>query len=341
MMKVGLVGIGFMGRGHLDQYIRLASEGFDVKLAALCDVDTEKFTSFSSQGGNMGDLGQGTYDFTKYALYRTMDEMLEKEQLDYVDIALPTYLHAEYACKAMRAGVHVLCEKPMALTSAECQQMIDTARETDKRLMIGQCLRFWPAYEALKEYVVNGTFGRMKCAYFARHGGTPVWSYEDWLLDEKRSGGCLLDQHIHDVDMVNWLLGRPLAVSTLGVNQHPGAGFDAVSTQYLYDGMVINTQDDWSMNGADMPFKMLFRVNFERGALVFEDGKLMVYPNGEKAFEGPEGDTGYYREIKYFVNRLKSGEAMDVAAMESTMQTIEIATAELESARQGGAWVKL
>jgi len=267
--------------------------------------------------------------------------MLEKERLDYVDIALPTYLHAEYACAAMRAGVSVLCEKPMALNPAECQAMVDTANATGKRLMIAQCLRFWPAYETLKEYVVNKTFGKITCAYFARHGGTPVWSFENWLLDEKRSGGCLLDQHIHDVDMVNWLLGRPLAVSTLGVNQHPGAGFDAVSTQYKYDGMVINTQDDWSMNGADMPFKMLFRVNFERGALVFEGANVMVYPNGEKGFEVVGADTGYYREIKYFINHLKSGEAMDVATPESTMQTIEIATAERESARQGGAWVEL
>lgn len=341
MIKVGLVGIGFMGRGHLDQYIRLEREGFDVKLVALCDVDTQKFTSFSSQGGNMGELGKGAYDFTKYALYEKMEDMLKKEQFDYVDIALPTYLHAEYACSAMRAGVSVLCEKPMALTAEECQVMIDTANTTGKRLMIGQCLRFWPAYETLKEYVVNRTFGKITCAYFARHGGTPIWSYENWLLDEKRSGGCLLDQHVHDVDMVNWLLGRPAAVSSLGVNQHPGAGFDAVSTQYAYEGMVVNTQDDWSMNGADMPFKMLFRVNFERGALVFEDGKLNVYPNEQNGFEVAGTDTGYYREIKYFINHLKSGEAMDVAMPESTRQTIEIATAEHKSARQKGAWVEL
>lgn len=341
MVKVGLVGVGFMGRGHLDQYIRLESEGFDVKLVALCDVDTQKFKSAPSDGGNMGDLGQGAYDYTKYALYGNMDEMLEKEQLDYVDIALPTYLHAEYACKAMRAGISVLCEKPMALTPEECQAMIDAEKETGKRLMIAQCLRFWPAYETLKEYVDNVTFGKVKCAYLARHGGTPLWSFEDWLLDEKRSGGCLLDQHVHDVDMVNWLLGRPQAVSTLGVNQRPGSGFDAVSTQYRYDGMVINTQDDWSMNGADMPFKMLFRVNFERGALVYIDGKLTVSPNGEKSCVIPEEETGYYREIKYFIDHLKSGEAMDVALPENTKQTIEIATAERESARQGGAWVEM
>ena len=341
MVKVGLVGIGFMGKGHLDQYLRLESEGFDVKLVALCDVDTQKFTSLSATGGNMGELGAGKYDFSKYALYSDMDEMLRKERLDYVDIALPTYLHAEYAIKAMRAGVSVLCEKPMALNPVECQAMIDAASETGKLLMIAQCLRFWPEYETLKEYVDSGKFGKVKCAYFARHGGTPIWSYQNWLLDEDRSGGCLLDQHVHDVDMVNWLLGKPLAVAAMGVNQTPGAGFDAVSTQYKYDDMVINAQDDWSMNGADIPFKMLFRVNFERGALVYEDGKLTVYPNGEKGFVVSGEDNGYYREIKYFINRLKNGEPAAIADLKSTKQSIEMATAERESARKGGVWVTL
>ena len=341
MLKVGLVGFGFMGRVHLEQYIRLMNEGVGVQLVALCDVDLTKFSGSASQEGNMDGFGEGAYDFSKFALYDTMDEMLEKESLDFVDIALPTYLHAEYACKAMRAGVNVLCEKPMALDPAQCQTMIDTAKETGKRLMIAQCLRFWPAYETLKTYVADGTFGRVKCAYFARHGGSPTWAFEDWLLDEKRSGGCLLDQHVHDVDTINWLFGRPVAVSSLGVNQHPGAGFDAVSTHYKYDGAVINAQDDWSLNGADMPFKMLFRVNFERGALVFENDKLMVYPNGEKSFEVPGGDSGYYREIKYFIDHLASGGEMDIAPPESTKQTIEIATAERESARQNGLWVAL
>ena len=336
-----MVGLGFMGRGHLDQYIRLEGERYGVKLAALCDTDASKFTRFAAPAGNLGALGTGTYDFSPYALYTDMGEMIAKENLDYADIALPTYLHAEYACKAMRAGLHVLCEKPMALTPKECQTMIDTSRRTGKRLMIAQCLRFWPAYETLKDYVVQETFGKLTCAYFARHGGTPLWSWQNWLLDERRSGGCLLDQHVHDVDIVNWLLGLPEAVSSIGVNLHPGAGFDAVSTQYRYPGKVVNTQDDWSMNGADMPFKMLFRVNFEQGALVFEDGTLKIYPNGQDGFEAPGGDDGYYREICYFADHLASGEPMDTATPESTRQTIRIAAAERASARRGGGWVGL
>ena len=90
MLKVGLIGIGFMGRGHLDNYIRLESEGFPVKLVAICDIDEDKFQN-KFVPGNI-DVGNAKYDFSKYNLYTDIDEMLEKEELDYVDIALPTYL---------------------------------------------------------------------------------------------------------------------------------------------------------------------------------------------------------------------------------------------------------
>lgn len=339
MLKVGLVGIGFMGRGHLDQYMRLEKEGFPVKLVALCDVDENKFKGIFV-GGNMGDLGQSKYDFSKYALYTNFDEMIAKEELDYIDIALPTFLHSHYAVKALNAGLNVLCEKPMAINPTQCQLMIDAAKTNNKKLMIAQCLRFWPAYETLKHYVETEELGKPVCLYFYRGGSTPIWSHQDWLRDEVRSGGCLLDQHVHDVDMVNWLFGVPNAVSTLGRNVHPGAGFDAITTQYRYDGFIVNTQDDWSMNGDGVPFRMLYRANFERGAVIFENGETNIYPVGGKAFKADDqnGEDGYYREIKYFVNAVTNNTLIETAAPESTRTTICIATAERDSAINDGEW---
>jgi len=335
MLKVGLVGIGFMGRGHLDNYIRLESEGFPVKLTAICDIDSEKFQGKTVKGNI--DVGTGKYDFSKYNLYTDLDEMLEKEELDYLDIALPTYLHAEATIKALNKGIHVLCEKPMALTSEECKKMIEAAEKNNKKLMIAQCLRFWPAYETLKEYVESGKFGKALGGYFFRGGGTPRWSYDNWLLDKNRSGGCLLDQHIHDVDMINWLFGVPQSVSTLARNVIPGSGYDIVSTNYIYeDGLVINAQDDWTLEG-DYGFEMLFRVNFEKGNLIFEKGVLKINPNDGKGFipELPKED-GYYREIKYFVNAIINDTPIITAAPESTMNTIKIAEAEKRSADHHG-----
>ena len=82
MVKVGLIGIGFMGRTHLDNYIRLEKENYPVKLTALCDVDAAKFEG-KFVGGNIG-ANDTKYDFSKYSLYTSIDEMLEKEDLDYL-----------------------------------------------------------------------------------------------------------------------------------------------------------------------------------------------------------------------------------------------------------------
>lgn len=342
MLKVGLIGIGFMGRGHLDQYLRLAEEKAPIELVAVCDIDPDKFQN-KFVPGNL-DVGAGPYDFSPYHLYTDMKEMFEKEtDLDYVDIALPTYLHPEASILAMRAGLNVLCEKPMALNPELCQTMIDVAKETGKTLMIAQCLRFWPAYETLKQYVDSGEMGRVTGGYFFRGGRTPAWSYEGWLMDEARSGGCIMDQHVHDVDTIHWLFGPAEAVSTLAHNVIPGAGCDIISTQYRYPGMVINAQDDWSMN-ENVPFSMIFRVNFERGTMIWDGADtLTIYPAGGQPFvaDNCHGDSGYYREIRYFAECLEQGKQPERATLTSTRRTIAIATLERESAHQRGAWMEL
>ncbi|HBG76947.1 Gfo/Idh/MocA family oxidoreductase [Eubacteriales bacterium mix99] len=340
MLKVGLIGIGFMGRGHLDNYIRLESEGFPVKLTAVCDIDDKKFQNIFIPGNI--DVGNGKYDFSKYHLYTDIDEMLEKEDLDYVDTPLPTYLHAEAAVKALSKGIPVLCEKPMALTVGQCQSMIHAAEKSGKKLMAAQCLRFLPAYEYLKDCVETGRFGKALSAYFFRGGSTPKWSYQNWLQTGDKSGGALMDQHVHDVDTINWVFGTPKAVSTVGKNVIPASGYDIVSTRYLYeDGKVVTAEDDWTLEG-DFGFEMLFRVNFEKGNLVYRKGVLKANPNDGKSFvpDLPK-DDGYYREIKYFANALINDTPIRTASPQSTMETIRIARAEMESADNGGQPVRL
>ena len=340
MLKVGLIGLGFMGRGHLENYARLEKEGAPVKLVAVCDIEPGRLEGRDIVTGNIG-VGNSV-DLSGYKKYTSYDEMLKKEQLDYVDIALPTYLHAEAAVAAMKAGCHVLCEKPMARSVQECEQMIDTARSTGKKLMTAQCLRFWPAYEFLKDCVDSGKFGPVVSAYFFRGGGTPTWSWDGWLLDAPRSGGCLLDQHIHDVDMINWLFGAPDAVSANAMNVVKGSGYDAVSARYMYaDGKVVCAEDDWTINGG-FGFDMVFRVNFKKGSVHFGHGKVMAYPVEGDGFE-PElpADNGYYREICYFIDCVLNDRPIETCAPESTRNTIAIATAEQESADRGGVLVKL
>lgn len=340
IIKVGLVGVGAMGRGHFDNYIRLMEEGFPVKLVALCDIVPERFVG---EGTRMNiETGSKPIDASLYHVYTDYREMMDRETLDYVDIALPTDLHCEATIAALDKGLHVLCEKPMARSVAECEQMIAAAERNGRKLMIGQCLRFWPEYEFLKACVDDGRYGAVTCAYFFRGGGTPKWSHENWLLTKARSGGCLLDQHIHDVDTINWLFGLPQAVSTLGRNIIPGSGYDAISTQYVYpDGKVVNAQDDWTLNG-DFGFEMIFRVNFEKAGLLFRTDGLTVYPHDGKSFK-PEisHEQGYWYEIRYFIEAIRNNTPIETAPPKSTMQTIRIAEVEERSADLKGEKILL
>ena len=340
-MRVGLVGLGMMGSGHLTNYIKMKENNEGIELVAVCDVDEKKIAS-STAAATEGNLKvtDDSFDLSKYNCYTCMEEMIRKENLDYVDLCLPTHLHAPMSIKAMEMGVNVFCEKPMARTSKQCDEMIEAAKRTGKKLMIGHTLRYWDAYVFAKDYIDNGTFGKVIGAYFYRGGVTPVWSWENWLLKKEMSGGCLLDQHVHDVDAIVWMFGLPKAVSTSGVNVVPGSGYDIVSTNYIYeDGKMVNAQDDWMINGKGYGFSMLFRINFEKGALVFEGGKLMVHPEGGEGFEAKfEGRNAYYDEIILFNKLLKDDSAFDyIALLESHRDTIRLAEAEEKSADNGGA----
>jgi predicted dehydrogenase len=151
MLRIGLIGIGFMGRTHLENYMRLEQEGIPIRVIALCDINPDKLEGHSAVGNI--DTGTSTIDFSRFAKYSSVQDMLEKEQLDMVDIALPTYLHKDISVQCLNQGLNVLCEKPMALTADDCEVMIQSAEKNGKQLMIGQCLRFWPAYEYLKAVV--------------------------------------------------------------------------------------------------------------------------------------------------------------------------------------------
>jgi len=337
MIRIGLIGLGFMGRTHLENYARLEQEGLPIQVVAVCDADPAKLEGRGAGGGNI-DTSASELDLERYAKYTDVSTMLANERLDAVDITLPTFLHRDVAVQCLRSGLHVLCEKPMAMSVGECRDMIEAAEDAGKLLLIGQCLRFWPAYVYLKEVVAQGTYGKIRSATFFRGGGTPTWG--PWLLQKSLSGGALMDMHVHDTDMVNWLFGKPEAVSSQALNVIPGGGYDIVSTHYRYpDGKVVNAQADWTLEG-DFGFDMSFRVNCEKGNLVFKDGVLKVNPAGQAGFvPALSEDMGYYHQLKYFAEAVINNLKADVAPPASTMDTIAIIEAELASADNGGTWV--
>ena len=340
ILNAAVIGLGGMGRGHLNNYIRFTNEGDIIKLVAACDIDASKFGNEKSNF-NIEGIDAGGYDFSKFHCYTDMDEMLEKEELDLVTVALPTYMHADVTCKILNKGINVFCEKPMSLHVPECQRMIDTAKANGKKLMIGQVLRFWGEYEVLKSYFVSGKLGAPVSGYYWRGGGTPTGSYQGWYLKRECSGGCIKDQHVHDVDMVQYLYGMPKAVQTNAKIVIPGSGYDMVSTNYIFDEpMAVNAQDDWTLSG--LGFEMAFRVNFTEGSIYLDNKGFRVCPkNGEPFTPEFDADNADYKEIRYFANSIINGTENTVNPPEASLQTIRLVEAENESADKGGIIVNL
>lgn len=127
-MRAGLIGIGAMGRGHLSNFVRFNEEGNLIKLVAVCDIDESRF---GKKDGtlNISGIDGGGFDFSRFSCYTDVDEMLEKEELDFVSIIIPTYLHHDIAIKCLDAGLHVFCEKPMALTSSRLRRNDRSGKE--------------------------------------------------------------------------------------------------------------------------------------------------------------------------------------------------------------------
>lgn len=333
MVKVGIIGLGFMGRMHLENYLRHP----EVKIMAVSDTIAKRLKGDLSGEGNI-PTEKDTFDFSEVHTYEKADELIADKEVALVDICLPTHLHAKFTVAALENGKHVLCEKPMAGSLEECDSMIETAEKAGRKLMIGQCLRFWPEYEVLKDYVENGKMGKLIALFCFRGGVTPIWSAGNWLLQKDKSGGVLLDQHIHDIDTINFLLGLPESVSSQGRNAIEGSGMDIVSTNYYYpDGPVVNALDNWVLNG-DFGFTMTYLAGFEKGNIVFDAQRsptIKINPDAGKGFV-PElsSGNGYSREIDYLVRCIIEDKPIEKVPPRSARDSVRIALAEMKSVEE-------
>ena len=207
MLRIGIVGLGFMGKMHFRCYNSLNN----VEIIAICDADTSRLQDTSGVACNISGA-EDDLDLRNIALYSELPKMLAEIELDALSIASPTFLHASQTIEALNAGVHVFCEKPMALNSGDCREMAEVAKQSGKTLQIGHCIRLWPEYVQAKEIIDSQKYGKVLAATFQRLSLTPTWSWDNCFLDGKRSGGAMLDLHIHDADYVHYVFGMPKEV---------------------------------------------------------------------------------------------------------------------------------
>ncbi|MBQ7839665.1 MAG: Gfo/Idh/MocA family oxidoreductase [Lachnospiraceae bacterium] len=288
MLKVGLAGVGGISGAHIPAWEAME----DVELVALCDIRQERLDHYPSKRH-----------------YLDFEQMLEAEKLDILDICLPTYLHVDFAIKAMEKGIHVICEKPISLKEEDIERAYATAKRKNVNFMIAQVLRFWPEYELLKEIYDSKKYGKLLSGYMGRLGGYPKWSWDGWMMDEKRSGLVPFDLHIHDLDFIIYAFGQPQNVHR---NRSRLPNQDYIHAVYEFPEFFISTEASWY--AAPYPFAASYRFQFEEALVVWEHGKCMIYQNDGQILDlsaAAKGDTGsinlpksdaYANEIRYFTD---------------------------------------
>jgi len=335
MIKAGIIGAGFMGRQHYNQYEQL---GGRTKVVALCDKEADRRAGdWSGVGGNVGDK-QGTQrDLGDIKPFTDWKELVTAPDVDMVDICVPTNLHKEITITALKAGKHVLCEKPMSLNVADCNEMIEVAAGSKGKFMVAQVVRFWPEYVYLQEVFADKRFGELKVLHLRRQAGLPDYTLNNWIKDDKLSGGAILDLHVHDVDYAIYLLDKPKSIYAQG--HQTEEGINRVHALWNYDsGVVVQQEGYWDMP-TSFGFNMGFTAVFEKAAIDWDmnTGKpLTVFKTtGEPETPKMIEQDGYYREIDYFLSCIEQDKDPEVSTPQASRDAVALALAEADSIRTG------
>jgi predicted dehydrogenase len=328
-VKIGIVGLGFMGATHLSAYAQIPG----AQISAVCSNSPKALSGdLSDVGGNLG-RSSGKFDFSAVRKYTRWEDIVRDPDLDIIDICAPTDLHSMTSILALESGKHVCCEKPMALSLAECRQMIDAADAHNRILMVAQVLRFWPEYLALESFVRSDTYGRILSATFVRQCGLPDWSR--WLPREERSGGAVIDLLIHDIDQALKLFGMPQRVVAKKLGD-----VDALTASLLYpNGPEVRIQGGWFQPSA--AFSMSFKVRAERAELNFTaDGLMLDDQNGRRTKMDVSSTDGYTEEAAYFLDCCRTNKKPERCLPRDSAQALQLALLLKQSRAAGGEQIQ-
>ncbi len=329
MVKVAVVGAGFIGAVHANSFAR---------------VENAEITAVVSSRAEEGREFAGKYGARHFL---DLETMLAEGNVDAVDICTPTFVHRDMTVKAARAGKHILCEKPLALSLVEVDEMIAVVREQGVKAMAGHTIRFWPEYVKAKQIVDSGELGKPLHAYCARLAATPDWHKNSWAFDEKLGGGASVDLHIHDLDYLIWLFGQPKLVSAAGPNMPELGGIAQIGTNIVFqNGVTSLAEGGWAFP-AGFPFTIVLRILCEKGTIEWNlrAGKnieersqklqLVVYKeDGTMEVPEIEQEDPYFLQCKYFTDCIDNDLPIENATLEDGRNALELALAASRSARE-------
>jgi predicted dehydrogenase len=316
MIKIGIVGLGGMGTVHYHNYQYIDN----CKVAAaVCNSENSK-----NKSKEFGIIP-----------YENIESMVKNENIDVIDICLPTYLHKDYVMEALNFHKHVIVEKPIALHAKDAEEIFDLAEKNDLLLFVGQVVQFTKESEILKDIVKNQTYGKPLDGYFKRLSASPKWTKEGWLFDKEKSGLLPFDLHVHDLDLIISLFGIPKSFNYTSCGRDEAGYKEAYRINYTFEDLNVSAEAAWY--NADYPFSAAWRVYFERAVLEYDGKSLILYQNEKEPFEFdlkeevvvPTGinlpPTGmFYNELSHFISCIENGISSDRVSRNQIIKGIEI-----------------
>lgn len=316
MLRIGIVGAGGMGTVHKSNYDHIE----DCRVSAI--------------------VGQTAQDEAKAVewklpIYRDIDDMLDREEIDVVDVCTPTFLHREHVLKALAAGKHVITEKPIALKASDAKEMFDLARRQGVQLFVGQVLRFYKESQTLKKLVEDQRYGKVLDAAFERLSACPRWDQGGWLFDKEKSGHLPFDLHIHDLDLMVSLFGRPEEFRFTSCGNADREYREQYRFYYRFKDFSAVAEAAWF--NADIPFTAKWRVYFENAVVINDGIKMTAYQfdreplvfDTEEKVKIPTGinvpPTGVYlEELEHFTDCIRSNRPSDRVREDEILTVVEI-----------------
>ncbi len=343
MVRIGLIGIGFMGMTHFEG-TRQVNGG---RIAAIATRDAKKLAGdWSSIQGNFGPRG-GHVDLTDIKKYADYHDLLADPEIDLIDICLPTDQHERVVTEALAAGKHVLVEKSIALDVAAADRMVAAAQKAGKLLMVAHVLPFFPEFQYAANCISSGKYGKLRAAHFRRVIAKPDWSAD--MSDIEKTGGPGVDLHIHDTHFIGLVCGVPKAVQSRGILERGFAQY--LTTQYLYDDPELTVSClSGGIAAKGMPFGHGFEIYLEEATLLYDFCTLgsepslnrpltLITQDGKAVQPDLQGSTSwcaaFTNEIQVAVDAVKSGQEPALLSGTLARDALKLCYLEAESVRTG------
>lgn len=337
--KLGIAVVG-LGRLSLTQIIPGLKHAYGVKLAAVVSGHPDKAAKVAAENGLPADA---IYSYENY------DRIAHDPRIQIVYIVLPNFMHAEYTIRALKAGKHVLCEKPMATTVADCEAMIAAAKAAKRHLMIAYRCHYEPHNLEAMRRIRSGKYGKPRLVVTEMGRQSSLSDPPDvWRLDMRMSGGgALTDMGIYGVNGMRYLLNEePVEVRAWANTDRSDPRFkdteDLIAWQFRFpSGALGNGSTSFSYGGC-----MKWDVFCENARLRADPGayyggiKLNIFSNPDQG-EVPIADVDQFSREMDWMGDVVRGKVPMVSPGEEGLQDVRLMQAILQSVAQGGAAVKI